>query len=167
MELGFQTLNDILDVLLVPVAVALIAVLWPAMSAHHRRKNFENLIRRELMAAVPRKDNADRPWHAHLARRFLHEEVIRNTDVNTEFILSLRPELSYNLSQMWIEFAKAERASAVGRPSQQHAERFCAHLKRVVNHLDQNRKSNLKEEVWKPWILVVRREYPEANLEED
>lgn len=157
-ELGLQTLQDILDVLLVPVSVSLIAVLWPAMGHMAEEKNFENLIRRELKAAVPRIDNADRPWHAHLTRRFLHEEVIRNTDDNSEFILSLRPKLSYNPFSMWIEFAKAERASAVGPPSQQHAESFSRHLKGVVNHLEQKRTSNLKEEVWKPWILMVRRE---------
>lgn len=167
MQPGFQTLKDILEVLLVPVAVSLVAVLWPAMAARRRRKNFENLIRSELKEAAPRNHNADRPWHAHLTRRFLHEEVIKNTNNNTEFILSLKPELAYNLSQMWIEFAKAERASAVGRHSQQHAEKFCWHLKRVVTHLDDKGNINLKAEVWKPWILEVRREYPEANLEED
>jgi hypothetical protein len=79
MDLGFGSLKDVLEVLLVPVSLGLLAVGWPAMSERRRRLNFESLIRRELEEAAPRDPRStDSPWHAHLTRRFLHEEIIRS-----------------------------------------------------------------------------------------
>src|SRR5690348_8029383 len=53
MSLGFANIKDILDVLLVPLSVGLLAVLWPTLAARKRRTNFEVLIRRELEEAAP------------------------------------------------------------------------------------------------------------------
>jgi hypothetical protein len=188
MELGLDTVKDLLDVLgvlLVPVAVGVFAALWPTLAARQRRTNFEALIRRELEEAAPHVPgvnapqicaalsapnsghvDSDKPWHAHLTRRLLHEEVIAHPVDNTEFVLSLRPELSYHLSQMWIEFGKARKESEDGgTPSQEHAEQFCWHLEQTCRFLDKRHGSDLRAQVWDPWACVVKSKYPDAKVE--
>ena len=164
MELGFTTAKEFLDVLIVPLSAALLALLWPAFAARRRRIHFEDLIGRELAEAAPHGSGTDAPWHTHLARRFLHEEIIGHPVENTDFVLSLEPELSYNLSQMWIAYAKAQRATAANQRSQPHAEQFCWYLKQTANYLDQKRKCNLVKTVAEPWAALVRQEYPEAKV---
>src|SRR5690349_16457764 len=107
MSLGFANLRDVIAVLLVPLSAALIAVLWPFFAAQRRRRHFNDLIRRELQEAKPAGRVPDKLWHEHVPRRFLHQELIENPLQNTEFILSLDPELTYNLSQMWKAFEDA------------------------------------------------------------
>lgn len=164
--LGFANLHDYLDVLIIPLSVALLGVLWPFFAARQRRKNFEDLIRRELEEARPADLGADVPWHAHLHRRFLHEEIIGHPRENTDFILSLAPELSYHLAQMWTEFGKAESASAMGRSARMHGEEFCWHLEQTAVYLDRHRRwrdrrdeSKLLKPVSQAWWIQVRKDH--------
>jgi hypothetical protein len=164
MELGFTNAKDIIEVLFVPLSAALLAILWPGIAARRRRIHFEDLIGRELAEAAPDVSAADAPWHGHLAHRFLHEKILRHPVDNTDFVLSLEPELSYNLSQMWIAYAKAQRATDANQPSLPQAEQFCRHLKRTANYLDQKHKYNLVKTVAEPWAALVKREYPSAKV---
>jgi hypothetical protein len=64
MNLGFESVRDVLEALLVPIALALLAVGWPAIAERRKRMNFENLTRRELMEAKPHVSrNAELLWH--------------------------------------------------------------------------------------------------------
>jgi hypothetical protein len=164
--LGFVTFKDTLEVLLVPLSVALLAVLWPAIAERRRRSNFEALIGRELEEAAPFSRDAGLPWHGHLSRRFLHEEIIGHPGDNTEFILSLKPELLYNLSQMWISFEKAKSATDETPSSISHAEQFCWHLKQVATYLDQKSGSSLVDKVWMPWTDRIREKHPGAKIDD-
>jgi len=184
MQLGFDNLKDLLDVLLVPVSVGLLALLWPALAARKRRKNFEYLIRRELEEAEPETEHLPKGlrWHKYLTRRFLHEEIISHPVDNSEFVLSLNPKLAYSLSQMWIAFDKGSKKG--DKPSKDDAEQWCWHLRGTCQFLDsQESRSRLTQQirrrwhtlrghpdddsslirmVWRPWRDLVREEYPEA-----
>ena len=118
MTIGFDSWKDLLEVLLVPLVLGVFAIAWPAIGEHRKRVNFENLTRRELEEAKPH-DPGDKnaPWHAHLRRRFLHEQIVRSPGENAGFVLSLAPELSYHVSQLWIEYEKAREEARSGKPS--------------------------------------------------
>jgi hypothetical protein len=168
MNLGFESARDVLEVLLVPIALALLAVGWPAIAERRKRMNFENLTRRELMEAKPNGSrDAKLLWHEHLSRRFLHEEIIGSVVDNADFVLSLDPELSYHVSQLWIEFAKAQKESKSGvAPSPGHACQFSWHLLKAAEFLDDRRRRTsrrgpgLVESTWRPWDDLIRNRFP-------
>jgi hypothetical protein len=188
MQVGFENLKDILDVLLVPVSVGLLALLWPALAARKRRKNFEYLIRRELEEATPQSEDLPEGlrWHRYLTKRFLHEEIISHPVDNSEFVLSLNPTLAYSLSQMWIAFDKGSKKG--DEPSKDDAQQWCWQLRKTCEFLDgqQSRPnfrqrlhrrwhvprgpvdddSSLIQKVWRPWVDLVKREYPDARVDD-
>jgi hypothetical protein len=139
MGTGFQSLKELLEVLLVPLSVGLIAVPLPEFGARKRRANFERLIRRDLEEATPYAPNSgvNGTWHEHMTRRFLHEGIIRHPRENEEFVLGLNRELSYNLSQMWIAYDNAAEEGQAVSTSPQHAEQFLWYLRQTIGYLDQ------------------------------
>jgi hypothetical protein len=163
-ELGFSSIKDLLDVLVVPLSVAVLVTLWPNLAARRRRANFEDLICRELLEAAPHgwsPGASTPPWPEYLTRRFTHEDVIAHPSGNTEFVLSLDPELSYHLSQMCIELEKSKSESQRGQePSEQRADQFCWHMTQVARYLDQRRRSKLLENFCVPWMRVIVERYP-------
>jgi hypothetical protein len=170
-DLGFESVKDVLEVLLVPMALGILAVGWPALAQRRKRVNFENLTRRELSEAEPRNSGHSQLllWHEHLSRRFLHEAIVGSVVENTDFVLSLDPELSYHVSQLWIEFAKAQKESEAGvGPSPEHACQFSWHLLKAAEFLDRRgsrttrRKPGLVETTWRPWDELIRDRFPES-----
>jgi hypothetical protein len=167
MELGFSSWKDLIEVLLVPVSISFLALLWPSMAARRRRKNFEYLIRRELEEARPEPEvpGSGSPWHKHLGKHFLHQQIIKRPVENTEFVLSLNPQLAYSLSQMWIAFDEGTRADEA--TARHHAEQWCWYLGATCRFLDRrNPRSHLVREIWKPWCELIKRKYPEARVTE-
>jgi hypothetical protein len=165
MELGFTSWKDVIEVLLVPVSISFLALLWPAMAARRRRKNFEYLIRKELKEARPEPEvpGPRNPWHKHLGKRFLHEQIITQPIENTEFVLSLNPTLAYSLSQMWIAFDKGTKTD--DETSKYHAEQWCWYLEATCRFIDRRSpRSHLLHQVWKPWSELVKRRYPDARV---
>jgi hypothetical protein len=170
MNLGFESVKDVLEVLLVPIALAILAVGWPAIAERRKRMNFENLTRRELMEAKPNVPrDAKLRWHEHLSRRFLHEEIVGSVVDNADFVLSLDPELSYHVSQLWIEFAKAQKESQSGvAPSPGHACQFSWHLLKAAEFLDlrsgrtARRRPGLVATTWRPWDELIRTRFPQS-----
>jgi hypothetical protein len=163
-NLGFDTGRDILDVLLVPLSLGLLAILWPTLIARKRRANFKNLIRRELMEAAPygAELQPSAPWHEHLSRRFLHEEIIAHPTENIEFVLSLNPGLAYHLSQLWIAFGKAvNETKSCKSASYTYADQFRWHLGETIRLLDRSPKSALVTEVLQPWSKLIAEKYPD------
>jgi hypothetical protein len=177
MEFGFASWKDVVEVLLVPVSISFLALLWPTITAWRRRKNFEYLIRKELKEAKPEPEipGLGAPWHRHLGKHFIHQQIINRPVENTEFVLSLNPKLAYSLSQMWIAFGEgtklddmgenAEKPKADDKASMHHAEQWCWYLEATCRFLDRrNPKSHLLREVWMPWSELVKRRYPNARV---
>ena len=53
MEWGFISLESILNVLIIPFVLAILALVWPSIQSRHRRLTFEKLILRELIEMTP------------------------------------------------------------------------------------------------------------------
>lgn len=90
---------------------SLTAAGWPWLQSQQRRLRFQRLIRRELEEVGPYpKQRNDQPWWTHLGKRFVHEEVFKETNVtaNRDFLLSLHPSVTYQVSQLWIAFEKQD-----------------------------------------------------------
>ena len=101
---GFESLKDLFDVLLVPLAGGAIALMWPEYQARDRRKRFEALIVRELEEAGPypkERNSKHSVWVDHQKKDFIHKRIIESPSENPEFILSLDPTLVYQISQLW------------------------------------------------------------------
>ena len=103
--LGFDTLKDLLEVILVPAIGGTIALLWPQLLANDRRRRFERLIGRELEEVAPHPKEAwsdeTTAWYDHQKKDFLHKRILEDASSNREFILTLDPTLVYQVSQLW------------------------------------------------------------------
>lgn len=110
-----STVNAWLDVA-VPVVIAFfgaaIAAFWPWLQVAQRRQRFQGIIRRELqeIGPYPEEPNEHRPWWEHANKRFVHEELFRRDAIsdNRDFILSLNPTVTYQISQLWIALEKRD-----------------------------------------------------------
>jgi hypothetical protein len=162
--------GDVIQVL-VPLLAALLALAWPVWQQVQRRWTFNRLVRAELLEAAPRpRVRGDRShWTTHLTRRFMHEQLIGNPTGNTEFVLSLNPDLAYSLSQLWINFGKAqEHLDDDGGPPDEAtnaylADQWCWYLASTCRHLDGRwRSSRLAAKVWQPWHDLLNGYYPQA-----
>jgi hypothetical protein len=104
---GFNSLKDVLDIVLVPGVLAWLAYYWPKRQvekqAEDRRNRFENLIKRELEELGPyteaKKNKGN--WTDYQTKDFLHAKIIADPSENRDFILSLEPTLVYQVSQLW------------------------------------------------------------------
>jgi hypothetical protein len=95
--------KDVLEIVVVPVALALIALAWPEIQSFWRRQRFRGLIVRELREIAPFPERA-RPglhWWDHATKRFVHRTIFDAAAENRDFILSLPPDLVYDVSQLW------------------------------------------------------------------
>lgn len=110
-----STINAWSD-LVVPVVLAAfgaaIAAVWPWLQTAQRRRRFQGIIRRELQEIGPHPQEPDErtPWWEHATKRFVHEELFRRDAIsdNRDFILSLNPTVTYQVSQLWIALEKRD-----------------------------------------------------------
>jgi hypothetical protein len=126
---GMEWPKEILDIVLVPLAIAVLGLLWPTLQTARRRWDFTNLLRRELQEAAPNPATRQPgcSWARHLDKRFLHQAMMSGTsggDPST--ILSLSRDLAYELQQMWSAHAAAKDNQAV-----ELAQDWCSYLKSV------------------------------------
>ena len=101
---GFESLKDLLDVLLVPAVGGAIALLWPELQARDKRRRFERLIARELEELGPfptARVPTSRSWTEHQKKNFIHRRILEDASRNRDFILTLDPTLVYQVSQLW------------------------------------------------------------------
>jgi len=112
MQSGFATLKDILDVVVIPVALAGLALAWPAIQSWHGGRRFRLLAARELVeiAPFPEQRGNCAVWTQHLRRQFLHQKIIGEISDNRDFVLGLEPEFVYSLSQLWAAYHAADGA---------------------------------------------------------
>lgn len=95
-------LKDILDVVVIPVVLAILALAWPAIQRHNRQQAFRGLILRELEEIAPYPEDPEKEgWWAHQQKNFVHQKILQDTSENRDFILSIEPELVYFVSQLW------------------------------------------------------------------
>lgn len=94
--------RDWLDVVVIPIVLVLIALAWPLIQSWHRERIFTRLIFRELQEIGPYPTKAERDhWAEHLTKNFAHRTILREVSQNRDFVLSLNPDLVYNLLQLW------------------------------------------------------------------
>lgn len=101
---GFDTIKDVLEVVLVPAIGGAIALAWPELQRRYKRRRFEGLIKRELGELRPfpqERTETSASWTDHQKKNFLHKQIIQDVSKNRNFILSLDPDLVYELSQLW------------------------------------------------------------------
>ncbi len=103
MSLGFQTWRDIIEVLIIPVSLGLITLLWPELQSAARHRAFDRLIVRELQELTPFPEHAEKgkDWYDHQCKDFIHHMIFDAPSENSDFILSLPPDMVYDVSQLW------------------------------------------------------------------
>jgi hypothetical protein len=99
----FDLLTEALKVVVIPIALAVLALTWPTVQSRYRRRVFQRLILRELeeLSPYPEEMKPDKNWLYHQNKKFIHQEIFRNPSKNRDFILSLDPNLVYFVSQLW------------------------------------------------------------------
>jgi hypothetical protein len=79
MDSGFSTWKDVLEVVGVPVAVALAALVWPSVQLHVRRRAFTRLIFRELQEVGPYPEKFERGFCLRPLPQWLGLDTWRTT----------------------------------------------------------------------------------------
>ena len=90
---GFETLKDVLQVVIIPILIFGLATLIPRQFELKKRKSFLSPIQRELeeMEPRPKTQIPNGRWCQHLKKRFIHKEIFKNPSANRDFILTLPP----------------------------------------------------------------------------
>jgi len=97
-----MAMKDVLDIIVIPVVLAILALAWPTIQSWNRRQAFRGLILRELEEIAPYPEEADNVgWWAHQKKNFVHQKILQDASENRDFILSLEPDLVYLVSQLW------------------------------------------------------------------
>jgi hypothetical protein len=158
--------KDILEIVLVPLAIAVLGFLWPTLQAGRRRWEFLRLLRRELEEAGPTPATRQQGcgWARHLEKRFLHQSLMPGqSSGDPSSMLSLKPELAYDLHQMWSAHAAAKDNQAV-----ELAQDWCSYLRSVSERLDRRmylwrRTPGLTPTVWLSWHCLLEQYYPRTT----
>jgi hypothetical protein len=104
---GFESPKDVVEVVLVPVTLAVLALVWPSIQGYWRRRRFRDLILRELEEIAPypqqlcRDTESRADWVKHMKTGLLHRRIFAEPSANRDFILSLDPDVAYLVSQLW------------------------------------------------------------------
>jgi hypothetical protein len=156
MSHGFDTLKDIVQVLIIPVVIFAAGAFLPRMLEGQRRRAFLSLIRRELteMEPWPKERSAEGKWPQHLKKRFVHQSIFANPSQNRDFILSLPADLVYHEAQLWLHFEKATFAMD-DKDVAEHGARWCDYLKWVCNDLGGRGRGDFTKSVYEPWERLV------------
>ena len=106
-----MTTVELLQIVLVPLAVVLIPVVWGTFGAVQRRRQFGGLVFREVVQFHPSTKTLDDmklelqhapTWNEFTAPHILlHRQILGAPTENRDFILNLSPKLIYSLNQLW------------------------------------------------------------------
>ena len=153
---GFETLKDLLEVVIVPLTVFALGWMLPRAQELRRRQTFRKLIVKELGEASPDPKAATPgvPWHAHLQKRFIHESILKDVSQNRDFVLSLPADLAYSLNQMWTHFEKGRSAANLDE-SLTHGRRFRDYLNSACRAVDPRGTHELVPTVVNPWTQLI------------
>ena len=146
-------LLNILNIIVIPISLALLSIVWPIAQSWHRRRIFRKLVYRELEELGPHpKEPVLSGWVEHCSNGFIHYEILQDVSAHRDFILSLDPTEVYLLTQLWAgvdnsNWDQFEYALRKLEPYQ--GGRFLFRRKRTSQHTDnQNGKSSLLSQ-WK------------------
>ena len=154
---GFDTLKDVLDVVVVPLVIFGLGIWLPRQLELQKRRAFINLIRRELgeMAPDPIIPESTGQWPKHLKKRFLHEAIFSKPSENRDFILSLPPDLAYNVAQLWIHFEKASTTKQ-DTDLAEHGDRWCDYLHGICEFFRKRGDQTLYSQIYEPWKKLTQ-----------
>jgi len=159
---GFKTLKDILDVIVLPIIVALIAIYLPSYienlkKAEHKR-TFEEIISRELHEIEPHPKNKleNGNWHSHLIKQnFVHHRILEDASENRDFILSLNTDQVYLLNQLWAHY---EMAASDTTNNEHLSKKWLSYYKRLCfDHETDKSKCSETYDLWKSLIAEYLR----------
>ena len=88
----YAVVKDLLQVLIVPISLAVFGYYWPLWLARTKRDAFEEMIWREMDEMNPLDrwiKDPDFRWWQLLPKRFVHERIFLEPSSNREFVLSL------------------------------------------------------------------------------
>jgi hypothetical protein len=120
---GEDSWVKILQIVVIPIIVAVIALLWNTIQNWHRRHIFQKLIFRELeeISPYPEESSEWKNWYEYIKREFVHQKIFEKASENRDFILSLDPNLVYYLAQLWYTFRQdSEKKTNAGAPQWLH-----------------------------------------------
>lgn len=154
--LGFESVKDLLQILVVPIVIVVLGALLPRVLELQRRRAFIRLIRKEVseIGPSPAEPSPGGQWSEHLKKRFLHEEIFSEVSRNRDFILSLPPALAYSMAQMWMHFDKGE-AAETDPDVQEHGSWWADYLRSTCRFLDGREAGALYESVCRPWEKLI------------
>lgn len=145
METLFSTHKDILDVVFMPLLLALLAIFYPLLINYYRRKRFKSLILRELQEIAPhplKMEVGNNDWTRYQKKRCLHEKIFEDSTGNRDFILSLPPDLAYKVSNLW--HSKKENSS----------DQWVQYLDQLSKTFDDKELKNVYDK-WKYLIIEI------------
>ena len=151
MDSGFASYKDILDVVVVPITLALLAILFPAIKSWYIRRRFKKLILRELreISPSPKKAIYGSRWSSHHQKRCIHKEIFKEPSENRDFILSLPPSLVYYLSNLWDDENENDK----------NAKQWLEYLSKLKDYFGDERLN----EVYDNWVNLIE-QYKERNV---
>jgi hypothetical protein len=164
METGFCNLKDILSVVLGPITIFIVGALLPGWFARVKARKFLSLIERELdeMEPWPKEKSNLNEWHHHLKKRFIHEEIFEKKSENRDFIISLPPEVSYNMTQLWSHYKKAQD-SKTKEDIANHGAYWCIYIQALCMYFDGKTGSYYKKKLCLPWKSLLLEYHPELR----
>lgn len=145
MTSGFTSWKDILDVVGIPVALAILAIAWPPLQSWYRCRRFRLLTGRELEEISPYAARAaqNASWVAHLGKSFLHQQIIKEISDNRDFVLGLNPDFVYSISQLWKSYDTGD-----GR-------QWLWYLEKLANHRYLRSRKKKLLEIREKWVGVI------------
>ena len=95
-------LKDLLDIIVIPLLLALIAISWPEIRRRWQGRSMKKLILRELSEITPHPTEAKLAgWWEHQKKQFVHRKIFDNSENHIEFLLSLEPDMVYFVTVLW------------------------------------------------------------------
>lgn len=158
MDIGFNTLKDWLQVLIIPVTIFVAGALLPRWFEAEKKRKFLALIEQELNELEPWPKEPDkRNWPEHLDKEFVHQEIFAKPSENRDFILALPAEVVYNVSQLWSAYKTASESTESADFDNQ-GERWLAHLCKICRYFDTGKTDGGKyyTNIYEPWERLVR-----------
>ena len=117
------------------------------------------------MAPWPKEKKDEGKWHEHLTKRFVHKEIFAQVSENRDFILSLPPDITYNLAQLWTHYDKAFEA-ITPKDLAEHGASWCDNLRGLCSFLDERKETKgLWKKVVEPWHYLMWKYHPELESE--
>jgi hypothetical protein len=95
-------LKDFLDVFVIPILLALLAIGWPEFRRFWQGRSMKKLILRELSEIAPHPTEAKLAgWWEHQKKQFVHRKIFDKGENHIDLLLSLDPDMVYFVTVLW------------------------------------------------------------------